>query len=162
MSDEYSGRANRETWAFWLWVNNDQGWQEMVAEYVEGQLAGGGQDDYQLGSSVVEYVKDMLDESLETYAEIIPDGYLSDGNRARAREAHRELKSMRDDIGSFWRIDYAEIGAAARDLVDDGETVGPVCEDCGTDDGVIGRDRHHGDLLCDDCDQSRTDEGYGR
>ena len=108
-SEQYNGWANRETWAFWLHVTNDQGWYEMVKEHVsfrlsdEAPLPEGG--DYDLGHYVVDYVRETLDE-LMMVGTFNPNGY-------------NPLQGMRDDIGSWWRIDYAEIGAHARELVDE-------------------------------------------
>lgn len=36
----------------------------------------------------------------------------------------------------------------------------PVCEDCQTPETVRSRPRHHGDILCDSCDEGRTLDGY--
>jgi hypothetical protein len=99
MSDEtYNGWANRETWAFWLHVTNDEGWYNLVREHVQSELAQANYADWVLGESVVDYAKEALDEGLAT-----PDSE----------------KMMRDEIGSWWRIDHAEIGAAARELAEE-------------------------------------------
>lgn len=103
--EQYNGWSNRETWAFWLHVTNDQGWYESVRDVAEDSITVSTEDmsDYHLGEQVVEHVKDTLEELL-TNVTFDPS------------EQH-PLFGMRDDIGSWWRIDLAEIGAAARDLV---------------------------------------------
>jgi len=124
MSDDtYNGWKNRETWVFWLWVTNDQGWYESVREFAADRLASSETDEYPtypdeyLGRAVVDYVKETLDEFAEMYAR--NDAYLTPQQAARERVAHDQIRAMRDDIGSFWRIDYAEIGAAAREMVEE-------------------------------------------
>lgn len=103
--DTYQGWANRETWAFWLHVTNDQGWYEMVKEQVGYQLEAEPDDsDSALGEAVVGYVR----EHVEMMADH-PGGNV---------ESQREFRMMRDEIGSWWRIDLEEIGRAARELVD--------------------------------------------
>lgn len=105
MSDEYNGWTNRETWAFWLHVTNDQGMYHETREAASSFLeVHGGASDRAVGEYVVDQWRELLEE-LETAS-----GGLGDG-----------LRAFRDDVGSWWRIDHAEIGAAARELVDEEE-----------------------------------------
>lgn len=112
--DTYNGYSNRETWAFNLHWQNDQGLYNMVLEYaadVMADLDGDGNDldrgdgydssvtDYGLGERVVEYVKELLEEHMT--------GVPTDGTDMMYRE-----------VGSWWRIDYAEVGAAVRESLD--------------------------------------------
>jgi hypothetical protein len=110
--DTYNGWANRETWAFWLWVTNDEGWYNDVREQVGYQLeAEPDESDWTLGEAVVEYVKETMDELDDQSTHVDMFGTVT------VRDAGNQVRMMRDDIGSFWRIDVAEIGAAARELV---------------------------------------------
>lgn len=59
---------------------------------------------------------------------------------------------MEGDLDMTW---------CAADCTEADDADGPVCEDCGKSRAeveVIGRENHHGDLLCDDCDESRTED----
>ena len=80
---EHQGWTNRETWAASLWINNDQGMQEMGIEYA-------GQDEY--GDAL----KDWFDE---LWAEVLDN----------PAETSRELRSMFGDIGSLWRVNWKEV-----------------------------------------------------
>jgi hypothetical protein len=128
--ENYNGWSNRETWAFWLHVTNDQGWYEMVREFVASEAerfacyARGTnpdvtQSDRQLGEAVVEYVTDTLTEMEESHLPPERNYWGGETESRRIREAVSQLRMMRDEIGSWWRIDHAEIGAAARELVAD-------------------------------------------
>lgn len=111
MTDEtYNGWANRETWAVALYINNDQGWQESVLEAlreaindspnaddeVEGMTA------YRAGEIVAANVEEALHE---WYMAVVADG----GANGDSRD---QYESTRDDLGSLWRVDWTEIGAA--------------------------------------------------
>lgn len=95
MTDEtYNGYANRETWAFNLHWQNDQGLYNETLDYARGQDPSDLSDTL-LGSMVVEYWVEWL-------AEYDPNLW--------------EL--MRTDVGSFWRINHAEVGAAVRESLE--------------------------------------------
>jgi len=96
MKDEtYNGWTNRETWAWNLLVSNDQYLQEHFVEVcgeerahmTEGLLA----TEYRVG----DWLKDAFDELIYGFQD-------NDGHGA-------ELV-LRREIGSFWRINWAEIG----------------------------------------------------
>src|SRR5690349_15599004 len=95
-SETYNGYANRETWAFNLHWQNDQGLYSFVLEdagdYVRYHPS---VSDNGLGEHVVEYVRSELpDLSSELW------------------------ENMREDVGSWWRIDYREVGEAVRESLD--------------------------------------------
>jgi hypothetical protein len=96
--ETYNGYANRETWAFNLHWQNDQGLYNWVLETARELIAGATYppvSDTYLGERIVAEVTEEL-------AELSPELW--------------EL--MREDVGSFWRIDHAEIGAAVRESLE--------------------------------------------
>jgi len=102
-NDTYNGWANRETWAFWLHVGNDEGLYESVREWAQGWIDAqnaDAQDDYadsSLGAYVAESVHEYL---LET-------------------QPHSDhARMVLNEVGSWWRINHAEIGAAVREDLD--------------------------------------------
>ena len=99
--DEYSGWPNRETWAFNLWLTNDQGMYEERQSITECLTPDGwtnemSRDEYgvgkceQVGTALVEYLYDLLSIAIED----IPG----------------TVFNMLTDIGSEWRIDRVTIG----------------------------------------------------
>lgn len=95
MTDEtYNGWTNRETWAFNLHWANDEGLYRSVCEYAAGLLKADGEiEDYRLGESVVGYVRnDLLPMADEKLGQMV-----------------------RDEVGSWWRIDLTETGASVRE-----------------------------------------------
>lgn len=97
-NETYNGWKNRETWAFNLHWQNDQGFYNWVLEYARtlpGAYTDAEGSAYRLGEQVVNMVTEEL-------AELSPELW--------------EL--LREDVGSFWRIDYAEVGAAVRESLD--------------------------------------------
>jgi hypothetical protein len=98
--DSYNGWANRETWALNLVLSNDQGLSEMTQERVKDALETG--DDFAYGEASApgvagDAVKDLFDELTD-----LAEGLLSP---VQVIELLRE-------VGSVWRIDWREIGAA--------------------------------------------------
>lgn len=79
----------------------------MVREYAANILADDTDTelDWALGDAVVAFVKDALRDYLDTPEFNHP--------------AQSQVFAMWSEIGSWWRIDYAEIGAAARELASD-------------------------------------------
>lgn len=103
--DTYNGYANRETWAFNLHWQNDQGlYNETLDQarwWLEENDVETGCHDSRLGEYVVAYWRDGITE------------YESGGGKL-----YDALRMMRDEVGSWWRIDYAEVGSAVRESLD--------------------------------------------
>ena len=97
MSDEkYEGWTNRETWAYNLWLSNEEGTYKTINEMARSAIRkskkeAGGNAPMAIGH-LSHDLKDFLDEVVE-----------------HARDGNAEAFKMVDDIGSRWRIDYGEI-----------------------------------------------------
>lgn len=119
--ETYNGYKNRETWAFNLHWQNDQGlynetldvaraWlaeRELSADTIETEVS-----TRMLGEHVVSHWRDMIRNYRDYFGSILADD--------------DALAMMRDEVGSWWRIDYAEVGAAVRESlgVESGDTAG--------------------------------------
>ena len=112
-TDRYNGYANRETWAFNLHWQNDQGlYNETLAQAGEFLAAAqadehddgdrGPVTDFTLGETVVDHWREFLADYRENFGSELPEG----------------LAMFRDEVGSWWRIDYAEVGAAVRESLE--------------------------------------------
>lgn len=110
--DEYNGWTNRETWAFMLHVNNDQGLQQdALATAGETVAKHGDPGNWDIGEAVVEFFQDMI-------AEFAP-GDTPEG-----------LRTMDQEVGSWWRVDRCEVGASFReDLNERDENACPACHE---------------------------------
>jgi hypothetical protein len=108
MSDDtYNGWTNRETWAVALHVNNDQGWQESVLDALrhsasvvgpDWQVAALlGTDEPNRAGLAGDIIRENVEESLDT-----------DDPINRSADV---LMAVRD-IGSMWRVNWDELGAA--------------------------------------------------
>lgn len=111
--DEYNGWKNRETWAYALYLGNEQGMYEEIREKmrtaIKDSITGKGAYFHPIGHPekaemsrteligvTAEALKDYLDELKEIEEETIP-------------QQNKQLHNMLDDIGSDWRIDFFEI-----------------------------------------------------
>lgn len=100
MSETYSGWTNRETWAFMLHVNNDQGMQEDTLRAVSEALAENPEMmDYELGDSATSHWRDAIDNWSEIYGGPLPEA----------------MRMFDREVGSWWRLDLDEIGRALRE-----------------------------------------------
>lgn len=111
--ESYNGWTNRETWAVALYINNDQGWQESVHEDIrqgeydhmsldDARVALFNAPDY-IARRAGEIIRDNVDEWFESGTE----GFEGSFNILR-------------DIGSLWRVNWDELGAAfLSDLAED-------------------------------------------
>jgi hypothetical protein len=116
MTDEtYNGYANRETWAFNLHWQNDEGLYNMTLETAQEYLTETYGHDwaslpenelrgafYGVGEHVAAYWHDLIDTYADEFGAALPEG----------------LAMFRDEVGSWWRIDHAEVGAAVRESLD--------------------------------------------
>ena len=107
--ETYNGYTNRETWALNLHWQNDQGlyletlerardylretygadWADMPADEMQGAAYGVG-----------ELIRDHWEAQCESWSE------------ETGEPTPEILELMRRDVGSWWRVDVAEIGAA--------------------------------------------------
>lgn len=101
--ETYEGWKNRETWAFNLHWSNDEGLYNMVREWGNEITRAEDDDDkvsdFALGDAIVERMHDFIEDYEDNFGAPLPDG----------------LKMYRDEVGSWWRIDEAEIGASVRE-----------------------------------------------
>lgn len=101
----YEGWTNRETWAFVLWLNNDEGLNDTALDYAKTaweEHAEDGEGRYVTASDcLADTFKSWIEEDLFTLENIA-------GNEA--------LFMMLTDIGSLYRINYQE---AAESFIDD-------------------------------------------
>lgn len=93
MCNEYNGWTNRETWATALHINNDEGLynqaREMASEYAkqrdEASIANESWLFAQYCDQIENFIDDLFDENWDN------------------------LKAMRNDIGSLYRVNWREI-----------------------------------------------------
>jgi len=105
-ADSYHGYANRETWAFNLHWQNDQGMYERTLEDARNHLEFTNPDagDYELGQVAVNLWRDAIDNWFE---------------EDQTRRGYPDwLRAMAREVGSWWRIDYREVGEAVRESLD--------------------------------------------
>jgi len=101
MTDEtYNGYKNRETWAFNLEWQNDEGIYHTLLDSAESWLMDNPEaDDYSLGEYFISWLEEIARESIESQHESVREFWLN----------------LLTDIGSFWRVDEEEVGAAIRE-----------------------------------------------
>ena len=99
--ERYNGWSNRETWAVALHINNDQGWQEGVLEALRATY------DEAKGWSL-RAAADVIHENVEE----VLDGLYAAATDNDNDKARSDYTMIREDIGSLWRVDWTELGAA--------------------------------------------------
>jgi hypothetical protein len=97
MSESYEGWANKETWALNLVLSNDESLYEMTKERVRDALEGCTPGNYHLPRIAGEAVEQLFDELTD-----LAEGLLSPV----------QIIELLREVGSVWRIDWREIGAA--------------------------------------------------
>jgi hypothetical protein len=117
----YNGWPNRETWAYFLNLTNDEGLyntiHERAQDIINKELDGWEiiqdspdtpiteQDKDELIHGINFQIAEMLKEFVEElreYLEAAPEG----------SEQKHALLNIFEDVGSFWRVDYLEIARA--------------------------------------------------
>lgn len=101
MADEMQdGHKNRETWAFDLHWSNDQ---ELYKETLEvAREAMDDISDWELGNTIIQHWAEVIETYEEQTGEPLPE----------------KLRNMRDEVGSWWRIDRSQAGASVRESLD--------------------------------------------
>lgn len=101
-TETYQGWKNRETWAFDLHWSNDQGLYSMVLEWaneITRSEDDGEVSDWDLGEQIIQRMRDMIATWKDDTGTDLP----------------KELAMMRDEVGSWWRVDEVETGASVRE-----------------------------------------------
>lgn len=101
-TQDYNGWTNRETWAFNLWIDNDQGLQEMAEDYARTSLENHRNDNAEEPEAGLSSAVYCLEESLKYWAEEELFTFESVSN-------NEALFNVLTDIGSLYRINYREI-----------------------------------------------------
>ena len=106
--DEHNGWTNRETWAFMLYLDNDEDTQNMTHEFVRDNLVGIYQQDNRRGATA---------DALRRWASIM---FTRSGwEDAWGCEWPEHLEVCAEDIGSTWRIDFYECAVHMLEAIDE-------------------------------------------
>lgn len=111
MTDEgYNGWKNRETWAFMLHVNNDEGLYSEARELV-AEARRTCEYPFQIADALKDWAETLLTKTYfeDEFGAPWPDG----------------LAMMASDVGSLWRIDWQEcVDSILSDLPEDDDEDG--------------------------------------
>jgi phage-related baseplate assembly protein len=102
MTEQYNGWANRETWALNLWLSNDEGLYNMTRERVADAIESLEVEDDEerkryAARAASEAVRDLTEELFDPSEELM---------------SAENIITILSDIGSLYRVDWDEIGAA--------------------------------------------------
>ena len=118
MRDEtYNGWSNRETWAWNLLVSNDQYLQEHFVEVCVNARRAHVTTSNSVWPLTEHRVGDWLEDA---FNEMI---YEFQDNPINVHDGHESELVFRREIGSFWRINWSEIGVHYLHLMDEYEGV---------------------------------------
>lgn len=107
MTEKYNGWTNRETWAVALYINNDQGWLESVQETLREELGPFLRAPREVERRAVTSEAGLLvRQHVETLLD--PQQYRTE----YGEQQPEALAIILHDIGSLYRVDWDEIGAA--------------------------------------------------
>ncbi len=96
--ESFDGSANRETHALVMWLSNDEGLYLAALDVAEQALRRTPIDSMPDAARVIgEALFVWVDDSLFSFESL---------------RLSRELTAMRDEVGSLWRVDRDELGAA--------------------------------------------------
>jgi hypothetical protein len=93
-SEEYEGWSNRETWAFALWVDNDQGLHDQKNHIIWRCHSECSSERY-CADAIKEWANDELFNRDS-------DGTIMNTDLGR---------TMRDEVGSLWRVNWGELAS---------------------------------------------------
>lgn len=119
MCEQYNGWTNRETWALNLWLENDEGLYRATRECVAAQLeADENLHDYQDDKWLSENKR-----SLQTYVagQAVKAFWEELTDPTEGLMTVDKILEMVRDVGSEYRVNWDEIGAAWLDRITEGE-----------------------------------------
>ena len=108
--DGHNGWTNRETWAFMLYLGNDEGIQRMTHDFVRDNLVGIYQEDNRRGAAA---------DALRRWVSILYTRAGWEDNFGCEWPENMEVEA--EDIGSQWRINFLECAEHLLEDIDETE-----------------------------------------